>query len=111
MQKKGVNILLIKGFVYKCAGFAYKCFQNPQHFNSNGNMERNVSNTMAEVNLSSSLNSFFPRVVTAGHSETEAFPCFMYTQTKAEDKLVQRRDGGKQQGECSFCVMRPFFAA
>lgn len=74
-------------------------------------MERNISNTMAEENLSNGLNSFFLKVVTAGHSETEAFPCFMYTQTNAQDKLVQRRDGEKQQRECSFCVMLPFFAA
>lgn len=74
-------------------------------------MERNVSNTTAEEHLSNGLNSLFPKVVIADHSETEAFPCFMYTQTNAQDKLVQRRDGEKQQRECSFCVMLPFFTA
>ena len=66
---------------------------------------------MAEVNLSDDSNSCFPKLLTTGHSGTEAFPWFMYTQTKAEDELVQGRDGEKQQRECSFCVMLPFFAA
>lgn len=66
---------------------------------------------MAEVNLSHDSNSCFPKVLTTGHSETVAFPWFMYTQTKAENELVQRRHGEKQQRECSFCAVLPFFAA
>lgn len=40
-----------------------------------------LSNTMVEVNLNDSSNSCFLKAVTAGHSETEAFPWRKYTQT------------------------------
>lgn len=54
-----------------------------------------LSNTTVEVNLSDSSNICFLKAVTAGHSETEAFPWRKYTQTDNR-KLVQKKDGEKQ---------------
>lgn len=53
-----------------------------------------LSNTTVEVNLSDSSNICFLKAVTAGHSETEAFPWRKYTQTDNR-KLVQKKGWGE----------------